>query len=327
MHIILNLCSSRPLSDKQVVPNLDIGNEADEELSISPNGPLNESDLESNNEINGQTEKSTADNEEIYFSPDPHVTHAEDPPPIPSSSTPIHPVPISSQSPSHFGTTTAFPVTNGIRNTHIVHHVTFSPNSNGVPEENGDEHHSNHLTIYNHQNNNNNNNEIEKDLPESVQLPLLRISNGINISLHHSDAEEEEDEVSKRLRSAFNIHLQHQLQHQQQQQQNEHSSFQETVPGPLPASFNNNNNDNEFNFSDCNIQVNLRNSTVKPSTALINKISTLTSAGNGSVGTGGGILRVNHLPNSANSQYYNGYQQHESSSEDDESVWYEYGCV
>lgn len=321
----------RPLSDKQAVPNLDVGNEADEELSISPNGPRNDSDLESNNEVNGLTEKRTEDNEEIYFAPDPGVSHPEDAPPTPTQD-PNH----DDHSPNHYETTSAFPVVDGVRNSHTVHHVTFSTNDIPIGQNDhniGDEIHSNHLTIYNHHNNNNNNNnnEIIKDTATTVQLPLLRISNGINISLHHSDTEDEEDEVTKRLRSAFNIHLQHQQ--QQQQQTQPQPSHQSQGPSSSVTVGHFNNNDNEFNFGDCNIQVNLRNSSVKPATAFINKISTLASSSScggsgGSPQHGGGILRRNPPPqlNNTHPPYY-AYQQQESSSEDDESVWYEYGCV
>lgn len=332
-----NMISRRQLNEKQVVPNLDIGHEADEELSISPNGPRNDSDIESNIDVIGQTEKPVPDNEEIYFSPDPGVTHPEISPVKNPQEVPDPQVFI----PTNFETTTAFPVTNGLRNTHTVHHVTFSPNEitlggNTNNDHSDSEHHSNHLTIYNHHNINNNNNTIkELPLPATVQLPLLRISNGINVSLQHSDTEDEEDELGKRLRSAFNV----QLQHQQQHQASTSPLHSQTTQGPScsgpSGSFNN--NDNEFTFSDCNIQVNLRNSSVKPATALINKISTLTasnsfggSGGVTSVGNGG-ILRNSNPPpamNSTHPQYYQGYHPPpESSSEDDESVWYEYGCV
>lgn len=337
---ILFFFDRRQLNEKQVVPNLDVGHEADEELSISPNGPPNDSDVDSNNEVNCQTEPLPVDdNEEIYFSPDPCVTHPENSPiKSPQQVPSLHHSPV-----TNFETTSSFPVANGVRNTHThtVHHVTFSPTdiTLGASSDQSGEHHSNHLTVYNH-NNINNNNNIIKELPPSVQLPLLRISNGLNISLQHSDTEDEEDEVTKRLRSAFNVQLQ-----QQQQQQLQQLQHDKQVTPPLeptnqaPSSSGPsgqfNNTDNEFNFSDCNIQVNLRNSSVKPATAFINKISTLSASnsfsGNGNGGSGGGgILRSNPTStlNTTHPQYY-AYPQppHESSSEDDESVWYEYGCV
>jgi hypothetical protein len=227
----------------QSVPNVDNeGNEADEELSLSPTGNRNESDVDS---INNDKTEGTDNDSEIYF--------VCSPPNSTGTTTPRK---------SHYGTTTAFPVSNDPRYPLDQNHVNFDIDSQETTS-----HHSNHLTVFNR--------NRAPSPPTTVHIPLMKISHEVQIGPSDTDEGLHDEDAS-----------------------------------------------NDFSYGDYNIQLNLRNGSIKP--ALINKITTLSAN-----------ISPDH---NSNNQYHQPHHHHsinkhtnnyvvETSSEEDGSVWYEYGCV
>lgn len=248
------------------------GNEADEELSISPTGNPNMSDLDSNNDpANG-----TDNDSEVYFVCSP-----------PNSTGTNTPKKIQLRGSSHFGTTTAFPVSNigGMRRTT---EFTFDPHNlsdmqfnNNLQNQN---HHSNHMTIYS--------NRLTTNLtpsPTNSGGGGGSLRNRTTTHAHHVPSYSQHGDIHRIGPNSSDV--------DQEDHEDEDAS-------------------NAFTFGDYNIQLNLRNS-IKPSTALINKISTLSAN-----------LEPDHNHN------FNQYSTIsrdpytiETSSEEDGSIWYEYGCV
>lgn len=271
--------SRNPASDEKqasVVPNLDSqengGNEADEELSISPTGNPNLSDLDSNNDPQNGTDNES----ELYFVCSP-------------------PTSTGGHTPKRFGTTTAFPISNnlpsnGLRRTEFA----FDPHNLSDIHYNlnlQNQSHSNHLTIYS--------NRPTNLTPSPTGSRETTTKNMSTHSLTH---------VPYTRPRAAPPPPQH-----------------DEVPRPRP---NSNSDDPDhvydedgFTYGGYDIQLNLRNS-IKPSTALINKISTLSSN-----------LNQNHPDHNFNTTYSSvhprelNYIVETSSEEDASSIWYEYGCV
>jgi len=224
----------------QSVPNVDNeGNEADEELSLSPTGNRNESDLDS---VNNDKTEGTDNDSEIYFVCSPSNSTG--------TTTPKK---------SQFGTTTAFPVSNGQRYTPRSHQTTVDFDI----DSHSPSHHSNHLTMFNR--------NRAPSPPNTVHIPLVKISHEVQIGPSDTDEALNEEDAS-----------------------------------------------NDFSYGDYNIQLNLRNGSIKP--ALINKITTLSAN-----------LSPDHNSNNQYQPHHLGISRHttyvETSSEEDGSVWYEYGCV
>jgi len=242
--------SPTPSPDCQL--QIDVGNDADEELSLSPSGVNQNCDLAPINTMDVAIEPATEDNDnDIFFvCATPSTPRSQlgiiKSSPSPPLSPPWEPTNCNSVQQETMRQKITVSNENGSKASHITHlkvHTYTNEINNGSQSSGGDE-------------------DTKKVTTDHGSVPLFKFSNGI--SLAHSDSD-------------------------------------------------GSHNEHETGFDDCNIHLSLRSRAIKPATAFINKLSTNLNNNNNN-----NMNDYTKSPPPSQGVY--------SSSEDD-SVWYEYGCV